>query len=227
MNILAIDTASATGSVAVINGESLLAEITVARRETHSRRLMDMVDMALKMAGLALEQVDGFAFTKGPGSFTGLRIGLGAIKGLAVITGKPLVGVSALEVLAIQSMDQTRLICPMMDARNNEVYCGRYRLSNRGIVPMSDERALPPEEAVAGLEEPCLLTGDGAERYRSLFEKRLEKHARFSDTAQGIIRASTVARLSLSRFQAGQTEDVRSVTPVYLRKSYAEMNRND
>jgi tRNA threonylcarbamoyladenosine biosynthesis protein TsaB len=222
MIILAIDTASTTGSVAVVDDEMLLAEITVARRETHSRRLMNMIDDALDMAGLSMGRVDGFVFTKGPGSFTGLRIGLSIIKALALAAAKPLVGISSLEVLAHQASEISRLICPMMDARNKELYCARYRFTDGGLVPVTAERACTPEECASGIIEPCLLIGDGAHRYRSFFESRIGEHARFAAIIDGVPRASTAARLGLIRFKENQTDCVQTVVPVYLRKSYAE-----
>ncbi len=225
MKILAIDTASTTGSVAVVDGETLLAEITVARRETHSKRLMDMIDSALDMAGLTMERVDGFAFTKGPGSFTGLRIGLSIVKALAFASAKPMVGVSSLAVLALQTPDVSRLICPMMDARNKELYCARYRLADGELIPVVAEKALSPEASASGITEPCLLIGDGAYRYRAFFESRIGDYARFASPADGVPRALTVARLSLDRFHAQQTDCVRTVVPVYLRKSYAELKK--
>lgn len=222
MRILSIDTASTTGSVAVVDGDFLLAELTIARQETHSRRLMNMIQGVLEMSGLRLADIDGFAFTRGPGSFTGLRIGLSVVKGLTLISEKPLVGVSSLEVLARQAPDRRPLICPMMDARNKEVYCARYRFSKGCIRLEMDEAAVSPEVAVEGITEGCLLIGDGAHRYRPLFEDVLGSHTEFATPDDGIPRALTVARLSMPRFEAGDTDDVRSVVPVYLRKSYAE-----
>jgi len=225
MRILAIDTASTTGSVAVVAGEALLAEFTIARQETHSRRLMDMIDGALKMSGLDLGRLDGLAYTRGPGSFTGLRIGLSVIKGLAVVSGVPLVGVSCLEVLAHQGTERLPLICPMMDARNNEVYAARYRFSGNDLVNVAPEAALTPDDAAEGIEESCLLIGDGVHRYRNLLTARLGDMARFAAPDHGIPRALTVARLSMPKFEGGQTDDVQNVVPVYLRKSYAEQPR--
>ena len=226
MKIIAIDTASTTGSVAVVDGDTLLTEITVARRETHSRRLMDMIDSALKMAGLDMDRIDGFAYTKGPGSFTGLRIGLSIIKGLALVGAKPMAGISSLEVLALQAPDVSRLICPMMDARNKELYCARYRVSDGVLMPVTAEGALSPEESVSGISEPCLLIGDGAHRYRSFFESCIGAYARFATVADGIPRALTVALLGMVKMQSQQTDSVRTTIPVYLRKSYAELKRN-
>lgn len=225
MRILSIDTASTTGSVAIVAGDTLLAELTVARRETHSRRLMNMIDGALEMAGLELTDVEGLAFTRGPGSFTGLRIGLSVVKGLAVVSGVPLVGVSSLEVLAHQAPDRHRLIYPMMDARNNEVYCAGYRFSEGEFVPVADEAAITPDAAADWITEDCLLIGDGAYRYKPLFEARIGSRAAFASPDDGIPRALTVARLGKLKFEAGQSDDVRSVVPVYLRKSYAEKPR--
>lgn len=225
MRILSIDTAATTGSVAVVAGETLLAEFTIARQETHSRRLMNMIEGALEMAGLGLTDMDGLAFTRGPGSFTGLRIGLSVIKGLAIVSGKPLVGVSSLEVLAHQAPDRSRLIFPMMDARNKEVYFAGYRFSEGIFRRVADEAAVSPEAAADAITEECQLIGDGAYRYKTLLEERLGSRAEFAPPDDGIPRALTVARLSVPRFETGQTDDVRSVVPVYLRKSYAQKPR--
>jgi tRNA threonylcarbamoyladenosine biosynthesis protein TsaB len=222
LKLLSIDTASVTADVAVTEGDTLLSEITVARMETHSRHLMDMIDTALAMAGVSLQEMDGFSYTRGPGSFTGLRIGLSVIKGLAFSLGKPLVGVSCLDVLACQSMASDRLICAMMDARNKEVYCARYRYLEGKLLPVVPEAVLSPEEAVEGITEPCLLTGEGAERYRLLYEDLLGEKVRFSHPLAGIPRAVTVARLGLDRFAENKIEDIQSVSPVYLRKAFAE-----
>ena len=108
-------------------------------------------------------------------------------------------GVSSLAVLASQAPDVSRLICPMMDARNKELYCATYRLKNGDLMPVAAERALSPEACASSITEPCLLIGDGAYRYRSFFESRIGDDARFATVSDGIPRALTVARLGLNR----------------------------
>jgi tRNA threonylcarbamoyladenosine biosynthesis protein TsaB len=228
MRILALDTASACGSVAVGEGEKLLSEILLGRQETHSRHLMTMVDRALQMAGVALGQIDGFGITVGPGSFTGLRIGLGTLKGLAVVTGKPVATVSSLEALAIQCAPSPSLICPMLDARNQEVYFARYRLTGNHLEPRTPACSAVPEAALSGLgDKSCLFVGDGALRYRSQIEKTLGARAAFALPFQHTIRASSVWHLSRALFSAGKGVEAAGLVPRYLRKSYAKPQKKN
>ena len=126
MIILAIDTASRSCSVAVVDGDGIMAEINDASGETHSRHLMAMVDQAVAMSVKRIGAIEGYAVTRGPGSFTGLRIGISAAKGLAEAAGRPLAGVSSLEALAWQVAQSDAIILPMLDARRKEVYAARY-----------------------------------------------------------------------------------------------------
>jgi tRNA threonylcarbamoyladenosine biosynthesis protein TsaB len=223
MRILALDTASACGSVAVGDGERLLAEILMGRQETHSRHLMQLVDRALHMAGLALHEIDGFGITVGPGSFTGLRIGLSTLKGLAAVTGKPLAAISSLEALALQCSSAEGDICSMLDARNQEVYVGRYRLADGLPRAVAPETAAAPETILAGLQETvCLFVGDGALRYRAMIEAAMGPRAAFALPFQNVIRASSVWYLSRMKFASGQAVDASDLVPKYLRRSYAK-----
>lgn len=222
MIILAIDTATTTGSVSVTDGVTLLAETTIGRKETHSIHLMGMIDQTLDLAGVDIHQVDGFAYTKGPGSFTGLRIGLSVVKGLAFANQKPLVGISSLRALAYQAADDTRLICALVDARNKEVYCAQYRWREGDLISEEAPRSLPPEQFVTRINEPCLLVGDGAIRYQEMIADALGGRAKFASTYQHIIRGVSIAALSVPFFERGQFDDINTGTPFYIRKSYAE-----
>ena len=148
MILLAADTASRSCGVAVVEDGAVLAEINDVSGQTHSRHLMAMVDRVLSMSVGGLDRVDGFAVTRGPGSFTGLRIGISTLKGLAEATGKPLVGVSSLEALAWQVFPAERLIVPMLDARRKEVYAARYMRRGTTLTSVGNEAALSPEAAV-------------------------------------------------------------------------------
>jgi tRNA threonylcarbamoyladenosine biosynthesis protein TsaB len=224
MKILAVDTATRSCSVAIVDKESLLAEVTLIRDQTHSRHLMGMIKKANELSGLFISDMDGFAVTRGPGSFTGLRIGLSTIKGLAAASGKPMVGVSSLEVLAIQSYVSSFLICPLIDARRGEVYYSNYRYKNGRLSQMIAEQVATPKEALTGIYEPCIFVGTGATLYQETIRFKLGEFAHFAAPAQNTISAATVAFLSLNRFQSGDTDDDRSLTPCYLRKSDAEIN---
>lgn len=223
MRILAVDTASGSGSVAVADGENFLAEITAARRETHSRYLMRLIDRALRLAGLDLKEIDGFAVTRGPGSFTGLRIGVSTVKGLAWGMQKPVVGISSLEALAVQAAPTSRLICAMLDARNHEVYVGRYRFLAGRLRSEIDERAAFPADAIAGIGEPCLFIGDGALQYREMIADQLGDRAIFALSFQHALRAAAILHLGRLNFSENRTDDAATLAPRYLRKSYAEL----
>ena len=223
MKILAVDTATQSCSAAVIDGTGLLAELTAVNDQTHSKHLLKIIDTALAMADLKVDQLDGFAVTIGPGSFTGLRIGISSIKGLAFSMNKPVVGVSSLEALAFQFIQYPYLICPLLDARKQEVYYCRYRAQNGQLIKTCREKVAAPAEALRGIREPCLFTGDGANLYREIIASELGRLAHFVAGSQQIIRASAVAWLSLSRFKRRETDDVQLLVPHYIRKSDAEL----
>lgn len=223
MRILALDTASESGSVAVADGGDLLAEITAARRETHSRYLMKLIDRALRLSGLSIKEIDGFAVTRGPGSFTGLRIGISTVKGLAWVTQKPIVGISSLSALAVQAGPTSRLICPMLDARNHEVYFGRYRFAGGRLKCELEDHAASPAAAIGGIGEPCLFIGDGAQRYREMITDSLGERALFALSFQHTLRATAIWHLSRFEFSENRTDIAATLVPRYLRKSYAEL----
>ena len=224
MNILSIDTATKSCSVAIASEDSLLAEATMVKTQTHSKHLMRMIDQVLKMAQIEIRNLDGFSVTKGPGSFTGLRIGISVAKGFAAASGKPFVGISTLEALAYQAGNRLPLVCPMIDARRGEVYCSRYRYDNGIYINETSARALPVEKALVDLKEPCVFIGNGALFYRSIITETLGSSAFFAPRFYHTIRATTVASLSLERFLRQDTDDVEAFVPYYIRKSDAELN---
>lgn len=224
MKILAVDTATKSCSVAVINDQSVISEYTVNHQDTHSRFLMGMIHEILKICHLTVNDLDGFAVTIGPGSFTGLRIGLSAIKGLALATGKPLVGISTLEVLAYQVSVSDKLICPMMDARRNEVYTATYRFNDLKLESETAPMAVSPDKAIENIREPCILVGDGSMVYQDLIKKTLGAMGIFANFTQHAIRASTVGYIAMQRFGLNDVDDVSLIEPFYIRKSDAEKN---
>ncbi|MFZ7126428.1 MAG: tRNA (adenosine(37)-N6)-threonylcarbamoyltransferase complex dimerization subunit type 1 TsaB [Desulfobacterales bacterium] len=225
MNILALDTATMSCSAAALVEGRLAAEIVDVSGETHSRHLMSMVDRVVEMTLGKVSGFDGFAVTCGPGSFTGLRIGISAIKGLAAATGKPVVGVSSLRTLAEQIPDTPHVICTLLDARRGEVYAAGFRYRNGRVVSIRPEAALSPEAAVDGISDSCLLVGDGARVYRERLEQILGAKAVFAPPSCHAIRASTVAFLALDGFRNGAQVDPAALVPVYLRESYADKRR--
>ncbi len=224
MKILALDTATTSCSVAVTDEGSVCAESTTHKNQTHSKHLMEMIDSVLKNAGLGVGDMDGFAVTIGPGSFTGLRIGISTIKGLAFAVDKPVVGISSLETLAWQSADRAHLIGPLLDARKAQVYCATYRFSEDRLVEQTPACAEEPEGFVRKIKEPCMFIGSGAELYRQRIKSILGEMAHFAPHDQNIIKAASIAFLSMKRFKAGDTDGVADLIPHYIRKSDAELS---
>ena len=223
MKILALDTATQSCSVAIVDDGSLRAEATRVNSKTHSRHLMDLINTVCRIADLKAEDVDGFAVTIGPGSFTGLRIGISTIKGLAFSLGKPVAGVSSLDALAWQCAQGAYLICPLLDARKKEVYACRYRFKNNELKKDDAEKVASPAEAVRGIREPSIFVGNAAQMYREKISAELGELAHFAAWGQHTIRASSIAWLSLSGFYRKQTDDVALLVPHYIRKPDAEV----
>lgn len=224
MRILAVDTATTSCSVAIVDNTTLLSEFTLDREETHSRHLMKMIRSSLRMSGLEYSDLDGFAVSRGPGSFTGLRIGISTIKGLAVALEKPVVGVSSLETLALQVYYSRDLICPILDARKGEVYFSRYRFLDGHLKKQTKERVAPPDKAVDDLNESCLFVGNGALLYKEMILEKVGECASFAPMIQNTIRASTLAYLCMAKFENNDTDEVENILPYYIRKSDAELN---
>ena len=225
MKILALDTATRSCSVAIVDGESVLAELTRGHSQTHSRHLLDLINTVCGIADLRVEDLDGFAVTIGPGSFTGLRIGISTIKGLAYSLSKPVVGVSSLDALAWQCAQNAYLICPLLDARKKEVYTCRYHFKNNELKKNDSERVASFAEAVDGIKEPSVFVGNAVELYHENISAKLGELAHFAAWGQHTIRASSIARLSMTGFYRQQTDDVALLLPQYIRKPDAEVNR--
>ena len=223
MKILALDTATDSCSVAATEDGRVAAELTIRKNQTHSRHLMELVDSVLQIAGFGAADLDGLAVSIGPGSFTGLRIGISTIKGLAHALDKPVVGVSTLEALARQCSQTSFLICPMLDARKGEVYTATYRFDADELVQQTTARAMQPEALTDHIKSPCLFIGTGARLYRQTIVAAAGNLAHFVSGGQNTIRASRVAFLSMPRFEAKDTDEIANLIPHYIRKSDAEL----
>lgn len=235
MLILAIETSTNTASVALLQTleekksfpvqERVLGELNLNLSGNHSVTLMPAIDHLLRKTNLGIRQVEGLALALGPGSFTGLRIGVSTVKGLAYALGIPVVGVSTLDALAQNLSYASKLICPVLDARKKEVYAAIYRGDGSGYLEkISPDMVIPPEELGRRLQEEVIFLGNAVEVYRELWQKQLGLQALFVAPEFSYPRAIHVARLSLPKFQSGQTLDLFSFTPLYLRRSEAEIN---
>jgi len=201
MKILAVDTATQVCSVALIDDELLVAEVTITKAQTHSKHLMGIIKNIIELAGLTISDMDGFAVTLGPGNFTGLRIGISSIKGLSFATNKPVAGISSLDALAAQTAPSQSLIYPWLDARREQVYCSIYEFNKNILKKQTSEMVLSPDDALKNINENCIFVGSGAYLYKELIKNRIGEYAHFMLPEHNVIRASTVAALAGEKFK--------------------------
>ena len=224
IKLLTIQTATPAGSVALTDGERLLGELFLDVRRPHGGWLLGAVEQLLVAAGMTVADLDGFGVTIGPGSFTGLRVGLATVKGLALASGKPVAGVSTLQTLALQAPHAALPVCALLDARKREVYAGHFAWEEGLPRPSGPERVLPPEQLLHELHGPILFAGDGAVAYRTLIVRQLGSRAHFLPEVYAPPRAAHAAVLALRAFAAGGALPVAQVNPVYIRPSEAEIS---
>ncbi len=180
MIVLALETATLTGGIAIVKDNSFIGESRTNVKIAHSERLMKSVDWLLKTSDISVNEIDAFAISIGPGSFTGLRIGLCTVKGLAYATGKPIVPVPTLDAFARSLPLCSYPLCPMLDARKNEVYTGLYKWEDGNCKKVIPETAVNPEDFLKNIKEPTIFTGDGAITYRNLIKDTLKENAIFA-----------------------------------------------
>lgn len=230
MYILAIDSATPVAGVALLRDETLLVETFANIGLTHSETLMPMVDRALKDAGLAVGQLDAIAVTIGPGSFTGLRIGLAAAKGLALAADKPLIGISTLEVLAHNLSYSSLLVGTILDARKGEVYAACFDASQAYPRRLGEEIACSPEdfcrEADHWLNETgrsgLVLLGDGFMTYRQQFTDHWGDKLKSLPPQQQLPRAASLGSLARLKALENDYSDRLLLKPAYIRLSEAQ-----
>jgi tRNA threonylcarbamoyladenosine biosynthesis protein TsaB len=235
MLILSLETATLTGSVALVDASmpedasspamKIVAEITLNLQSTHSERLMPSIHNLFEEASLKISDLQGIALSLGPGSFTGLRIGVSTVKGLAYALKIPVVGVSTLEALAGNVSYHSAVICPVLDARKKEVYAAFFQGDEGGTISRkSEDWVLSPEELCRRASGRTLFLGNGVEGYGEVLRKNLGSLASFAPPELSLPRALNVAKLSLPKFGAAQTLDLFSFTPIYIRRSEAEIH---
>jgi tRNA threonylcarbamoyladenosine biosynthesis protein TsaB len=223
MKVLALDTSTQSGSVAVSEDDVLLAEVAVTSVQTHAKRLMPAIEATLELAGLTIADCDGFAVTTGPGSFTGLRIGISTIKGLGFATKKPVTGVSTLEALVYQFTSFPYLMCPLLDARKGQIYTALYECTGHMTWQrVIEDSAAEPRQWLEQIHQLCLFVGDGALVYGEMIREALGDLALFAPPYMNRVRASVVAYIGLKQILDGKIADIGSLVPHYIRKSDAE-----
>jgi tRNA threonylcarbamoyladenosine biosynthesis protein TsaB len=223
MYVLGIETSTKTGGAAVVSETGLIAEYTLNVEATYSERLMAAVDRVLADAGLAVSGLDGFAVSVGPGSFTGLRIGLSAVKGLALATGKPVAAVPTLRALAWNLPYSAYPVCPLLDARKNEVYAALYRYEGDVLVQELPESAIALAELAGRIPGNVVFTGEAALLYRAAIRELFGERALFAPLSAMVPSAASVAEIGMAMIKNGGQADADSLTPLYIRRPEAEV----
>lgn len=225
VRILALDSSSQAASVALCEGNVLVAESSINIRSTHSQTLLAQLDSLLNDAGWTLSDLDLVAVVAGPGAFTGLRIGLATAKGLGQALSLPVVTVSSLHAVAMNLPFSPLPVCVFLDARKKEVYCQTFRWQNAAFVSIDAARVLAPEKALAALAGEVILAGDGVPVYQALIERYCAGKAHLAPACAHPIQASKVAWLALQEYHRGAELSAENILPTYIRPSDAELNR--
>ena len=222
--ILALENSSQCGSVALVAHGLCLAEYSITTTTTHSRRLLTCIQQVMTDSGITWEQISAIAVSAGPGSFTGLRIGMTTAKGLAMATGKPIIAVSSLTNLASQLPWTDRLICPVQDARKQEVYTAFYRCDDDGVPRrISEIVAITPQELAQTIKEDVIFLGDGTRIYQDILKEGAGGRVCIANPEIFFIRAAALGSAALSKWHKQDFLDTANAIPDYIRPSEAEI----
>ena len=231
MKILGLDSSGLVAGVAVVEDDVLLAEYTTNYKKTHSQTLLPMLDELRTMIELDLNTVDAVAVASGPGSFTGLRIGSATAKGLGLALGKPLVEVPTLEGLAWNMWGACGLVCPLMDARRNQVYTAAYEFISEGenfqlqtVIPQSPVDITEFINRLNEIGRETIFLGDGVPVYLPVIQEHIKVPYRLAPASANRQRAACIASLGSVYFAEGKTVSAAEHKPEYLRKSQAEQD---
>ena len=224
MKLLAIETSTMMSSIALIDENKLLAEYQIEIKSTYSDALLPLIEQILKSVKVSIKEVDAFALAQGPGSFTALRIGISVIKGLALATNKPLIAIPSLDGLAHNMCFTKLLICPLLDARKDEVYTAFYKRENIHVLKkLTPDRVIVPEELLDEIREDVVFLGGGSDLYRDLIARKLKEKVLFAPLHLKYPRASTIAHLALEKLKNNEVMNIESISPIYVRAPEAEI----
>ena len=236
MRILAIDSSGLVATVAVVEEENeiskTIAEYTINYKKTHSQTLLPMLDEIVKMTDMNLDTIDAIAVAGGPGSFTGLRIGSATAKGLGLALKKPLIHIPTVDGLAYNLCYTDRIICPIMDARRNQVYTGIYQMDGDKLQVLEAQMAVEIDELAKKLctyGKPVIFLGDGVPVHKDRLEKELMTNydIAFAPAHMNQQRAAAGSKLGIQYYKEGKTETAMEHKPDYLRVSQAEREREE
>lgn len=225
MKILAVDTSTSAATAAIMEDGRLISEYILNISKAHSEKIMGIIDELFKKSDIKPSEIDLYACSAGPGSFTGLRIGASIIKGMAQTFGKPIAGVPTLDALAYNIYNCTGLVCPMLDAQRGMVYSGLYSWENGRMVKLEDLRVILIEDLIKLIKDKALPTtflGDGALLFEDNFKKGLGEYY-VAPTDSLLPRASSCAKIAMEMYHKGSLDNYNSFRLTYIRKSQAEV----
>lgn len=226
MFILGIDTATQIASVGITHGEEVLAEASNRATSNHTETLLPLITAVLAQARVSLPNIEGIGVSIGPGSFTGLRIALGTVKGLAYAAGQRVVGVPTLEALAHTVSDWDGPICPILDARKREVYAAMFQRSRNGeLATVWPARVAPIASVLAQITTSCVVLGDGVETYGAVIRAYCGDQAQLLAFSTYHPRGAIVAKLAWRRLSRGDADDIATLVPSYVRPPEAVLKR--
>lgn len=226
MRVLSIDTSTMTATAAIIEEERLLCQFTLHHKWTHSQKLMPLIDHMLQASELTIDQIDCFACAKGPGSFTGLRIGVATIKGFAQAMQKPVVGVPTLHALAYNLFQAKGLICPIIDAQRDCVYAALYEWKENDLILLEDYKAIPIKQLCNLLKQKkkhINFLGDACEMHKEKIETAELISYAIAPSTHSLSSAASVGALAIKMIAEGNESHYDTLKPYYIRKSQAEV----
>ena len=223
VRILGLETATQRASVGLLIDGEVVVEQSVPAQGSHAVSLLPLIDAVLRQADCGVDALDAVAVSSGPGSFTGLRVGISVAKGFARATGVRLVAVPTLEALARTVPGAPGMVCALLDARKGELYAACFESSAGGCRRLTADRLVTPEALVALLPTPCVVVGDGVTVCESVLRGQLGERVTLLPAETHGPRGGVIAALGWERLQAGQLADVPSLEPTYVRPSEAEL----
>lgn len=225
MKILGFDTSGKTLSIAIANDEEIIAEISINSKITHSQTLMPNIEKILKEVNINIKEIDVYSFSKGPGSFTGLRIGAATAKALAYANEKKIMGISSLEILKNNYSEFRGIIVPLIDARNNRIFGSAYK-SDKIIIEETSEDIFDFLKRLTQFKEEMIFLGDGKIAHIEKIKEILGDRAIISSSKNDYPRAASICQISLERIETNEFDNYFTITPEYLRPSQAERQKN-
>ena len=226
MKILGIDTSTKFCNLGLIEDEDILIECTInGLKKKHSSILVPAIKNLLKTMDLKMEEINGIAVSIGPGSFTGLRIGVGVAKGLSYACSLPLLGITTLDAMAFPLKEIPYLICPVLESKKDEIYDVVFRGGDslHRVMDYKCEDIQSLLVRLSPLKEKIIFLGDGIKKYRDIIKEKIGKDALFIDSQLNLPVATSIAFLGLNKLKKGEKDDISTLTPFYLRKSEAEI----